>query len=345
MVKRSTFLLDSWHRRTSTTIADTLSTHLPRSQLTSTDGTPVAWHSQQAWLKALAQDATVLPGRADPDLRQHSSPHGQRAYRLYVPMSAPPGPRPLLIMLHGCTQNSADFALGTRMNEVAEERGVIVAYPEQARSANMSLCWNWFQPADQAWGSGEPAILASIVAEIMLEYEVDSQKVFVAGLSAGGAMAAILGATYPDLFRAIGIHSGLPHRAAHDIGSAISVMRTGRTSSDVRSRIPIIVLHGANDGTVHPENGVSAAGLHKASQVSVECGTDNRRRYVRTTAPQMGEVPAFEHWSIEHLDHAWSGGDPRGSFTDPLGPDASREMIRFFLDPELVQTPSLRTAV
>lgn len=192
-MKRSTFLLDSWHKRASIAIANTLSTHLPGSPSPSTAGNPAAWRSQQALLKALTQDANVLPGRSDPDLRQHSSPHGHRAYRLYVPTSAPPGPRPLLVMLHGCTQNSADFALGTRMNEVAEERGVIVAYPEQARTANMSLCWNWFQPADQARGSGEPAILASIVAEIMQEHDVDSLKIFVAGLSAGGAMAAVLG--------------------------------------------------------------------------------------------------------------------------------------------------------
>lgn len=331
-MKRSTFLLDSWHKRASIAIANTLSTHLPGSPSPSTAGNPAAWRSQQALLKALTQDVNVLPGRSDPDLRQHSSPHGHRAYRLYVPTSAPPGPRPLLVMLHGCTQSSADFALGTRMNEVAEERGVIVAYPEQARTANMSLCWNWFQPADQARGSGEPAILASIVAEIMQEHDVDSLKIFVAGLSAGGAMAAVLGATYPDLFRAVGIHSGLPHGAAHDVASALSAMRTGKTSGVARNTIPTIVFHGANDGTVHPDNGVNSAGLAGASGASVEHGTINSRRYVRTKVRNAGTVPAIDHWSVEHLDHAWSGGDPRGSFTDALGPDASREMMRFFLD-------------
>ncbi|WP_336740472.1 PHB depolymerase family esterase [Aureimonas altamirensis] len=298
----------------------------------STNGDPAGWYSHQPRFKVPREVATAETDTTDGHLRQHSSPHGRRAYRLYVPASSLPGPRPLLIMLHGCTQNSGDFALGTRMNEVAGERGFIVAYPEQARSANMSLCWNWFQPADQARGSGEPAILASIAAEIMQEHSIDRQKVYVAGLSAGGAMAAILGATYPDLFQAVGVHSGLPYRAAHDISSAISVMRTGKTSGVVKNKVPTIVFHGANDGTVHPDNGVNTAVLAEASMASAECGTVNRRRYVRTIVPQMDEVPALEHWSIEHLDHAWSGGDPRGSFTDALGPDASREMIRFFLD-------------
>ncbi|WP_244490775.1 extracellular catalytic domain type 1 short-chain-length polyhydroxyalkanoate depolymerase [Aureimonas frigidaquae] len=333
-MKRSTFLLDSWHKRVSAALASSISTHSASEELPLKSWHSAAGRPHQASLKALRKNSPAIAAGAEFGLTQHRSVHGQRAYRLYVPASAPPGPRPLLIMLHGCTQNSKDFALGTRMNQVAEEKGVIVAYPEQARSANMSLCWNWFQPTDQARGSGEPAILASIVAEIMHEHDINSQKIFVAGLSAGGAMAAVLGETYPDLFQAVGVHSGLPYRSAHDIASAISAMRMGKTSGVVKNSIPKIVFHGANDGTVHPENGVNSAGLAEASEVNVECGTSNSRRYVRTTARKIGEVPAVEHWSIQHLDHAWSGGDPRGSFTDALGPDASREMIRFFLDRE-----------
>lgn len=264
----------------------------------------------------------------------HEGPAGRRAYRLYVPAAKPEGPRPLLVMLHGCTQNPEDFARGTRMNEIAEEANILVAYPEQDRSANANLCWNWFEPAHQGGGAGEPAILAGIVEDIAGGHAVDRRRIFAAGLSAGGAMAAVLGSTRPDLFAAVGIHSGLPHGSARDVGSALAVMRSGKSAErGAVPSVPAIVFHGARDATVHPANGERIAGFGPTRQAEGETvtGTANGRAFTRTIRPRRGMNPAVEHWRIEGLGHAWSGGDAAGSHTDPLGPDASREMLRFFL--------------
>jgi poly(hydroxyalkanoate) depolymerase family esterase len=237
-------------------------------------------------------------------------------------------------MLHGCTQNPEDFAIGTRMNALAEERGFLVAYPEQPRAANSSLCWNWFEPAHQRRGGGEPAILAGIVEAVAADHEVDRARIFAAGLSAGGAMAAVLGAAYPDLFAAVGVHSGLPTGAADTVGTALALMRSGLGGGHGTARgARAIVIHGAADRTVNPLNGERLAGLGEAAKgARVEEGSTQGRRYTRTIRPAGGETPAIEHWRIEGLGHAWSGGDAGGSHTDAAGPDASREMLRFFLD-------------
>jgi poly(hydroxyalkanoate) depolymerase family esterase len=265
---------------------------------------------------------------------------GTRSYKVYVPARALAEPRSLLIMLHGCTQNSDDFAAGTRMNQLAEEHGFIVAYPVQPKSANPSSCWNWFNPRDQIRGTGEPAIIAALTANLIAEHNIDRRRVFAAGLSAGGGMAVILGATYQDLYSGIGVHSGLPYRAASDVVSALAVMRGQETSSVPRGKnggvapdgtvVPTIVFHGAADKIVHPSNGAKIINLDAGQWESYHVSGGTGRGYKRmVTRDTSGRIVA-EHWLIEAGGHAWFGGSIDGSYTDPRGPDASREMVRFF---------------
>jgi poly(hydroxyalkanoate) depolymerase family esterase len=235
-------------------------------------------------------------------------------------------------MLHGCKQNPDDFAAGTRMNQLADELGFIVAYPEQAAAANVSRCWNWFQAADQRRDGGEPSLIAGITRDVIARYDADPRRVYVAGLSAGGAMAAIMGHTYPDLYAAIGVHSGLAYAAARDIPSALAAMRGRKHPPDPRcgesasQALPIIVFHGDVDTTVHPSNGEQVF-----TSKTVENGEESGRKYTRTTQADGSGKPALEHWLVHGAGHAWSGGSLNGSFTDPRGPDASRAMLRFFL--------------
>jgi poly(hydroxyalkanoate) depolymerase family esterase len=245
-------------------------------------------------------------------------------------------------MLHGCTQNPDDFAIGTGMNRLAEERGFIVAYPGQPASANPSACWNWFDVAHQTRDEGEPAILAGVTRAVMAEFAVDPARVYVAGLSAGGAMAAVLSATYPELYAAAGVHSGLPRGAAADLPSALAAMRGSETPPApgarlANGRVRTIVFHGANDKVVHPSNAAAiladaCAGLADPAQESILDGAAGGRTYTRTLVMDGRGVPHAEYWAVDGLGHAWSGGSPEGSFTDARGPDASREMLRFFLE-------------
>jgi poly(hydroxyalkanoate) depolymerase family esterase len=286
-----------------------------------------------------------LPDGAQFVTRSFSCAAGTRAYKLYIPASAADHPRGLVVMLHGCQQNPDDFAAGTNMNAVAEEHGLLVAYPAQTGSANASSCWNWFNPRDQMRDAGEPTIIAGITRKIVSEFHVDRRKVFVAGLSAGGAMAAVMAETYPDLYAAAGIHSGLAYRSASDVMSAFAAMRgeTGpaRPSKPpaARNSIPrvrIIVFHGAADATVRPSNGddiVDAASRHwpRALADRERGRSPNGRFYSRSVIVGEDGAPAVEYWLVDEAGHAWSGGRPECSCTDPLGPDASREMVRFFL--------------
>jgi poly(hydroxyalkanoate) depolymerase family esterase len=271
--------------------------------------------------------------------RSFSCAAGGRDYKLYVPASRSDAPRGLIIMLHGCTQNPDDFAAGTNMNAVAESHGLLVAYPHQTTSANVSACWNWFNPADQMREGGEPSVLAGLTQNVLAEFAVDPRSAFVAGLSAGGAMAAVLGATYPELFAAVGVHSGLPYRSARDVASAFTVMRGGALAEGAAAKapgVPTIVFHGTNDRTVHPTNAeriVEAARDRHAAGNKIEeiRGVEGGRGYARTNARSVDGAPVVEFWRIEGGGHAWSGGCHEGSFADPKGPSASAEMVRFFL--------------
>lgn len=276
---------------------------------------------------------------------------GSRDYKVYVPSPADGRALPLIVMLHGCTQNPDDFAVGTGMNRLAEDLGFIVAYPKQPTTANPSACWNWFNLADQKRDEGEPSIIAGITRSITAEFRIDTERVYVVGLSAGGAMAAVMSATYPELYAATGIHSGLAYGSATDLVSAFAAMRGAsgpiqatpmpapekRRPVGANGHVRTIVFHGASDKTVDPSNAKAIlagarAGLPDSAYEMQHDGITGGRAYTRTVITDASGARHAEHWSIKGLGHAWSGGNPEGSYTDRHGPNASREMLRFFLE-------------
>ena len=292
---------------------------------------------------ASARRRAAVPRGASFSLVKFSSDQGERGYKLYIPAMArtPRGarrrtPMPLVVMLHGCGQTPDDFAIGTRMNALAEEFGLFVVYPAQPSSANANRCWNWFNRADQHRGAGEPELIAGIVRKIMREHPVDPARVYVAGLSAGGSAANILGAAYPDLFAAVGVHSGLPVGAAWNSASAFVAMQQGAPGDRPTIPMPTIIFHGDSDTVVNPRNGRFIAARALAAWPTLRKVERKRRlpggrAYSTTTHRGRSGKPCCEHWVVEGSGHAWSGGHPSGSYTDPAGPDASREMVRFFL--------------
>ncbi len=279
---------------------------------------------------------------------------GSRAYKLYVPARVQAQPA-LVVMLHGCTQSADDFAAGTRMNRLAEEHGFLVVYPEQAAHANVSKCWNWFNAKDQVRDTGEPALIAGIVAEVAARHGADPRRVFVAGLSAGAAMAVVLGQAYPELFAGVGAHSGLPYASAHDIPSAMAAMKGGRgragaglprsgavSSRAVQHAVPTIVFHGDRDHTVQHENALRIVqqasdafrqerGGTPLTSSTLRATSPAGRSYSRTVHADVDGVARIESWTLHGAGHAWSGGHASGSYTDGSGPDASAEMVHFFL--------------
>ena len=300
----------------------------------------------------------------------YASPQGQRQWRMYVPpahASQAGQALPLVVMLHGCTQDPEDFAKGTAMDEAARQQGFVVLYPAQDQAANPQRCWNWFKHSHQQRDKGEPAILAGLTRQVMADYGVDAKRVYVAGLSAGGAMAAILGETYPDLYAAVGIHSGLAAGAANDLPSALAAMQGGavdmrastglaglpgmpkamnrparsapaRGSSSEGARVPTIVFHGDQDHTVHPVNAehiIAACTTSAANDEALNCSEErvrsgNGRVYTRRRHADGNGRFVAEHWIVHGAGHAWSGGSSKGSYTDAAGPDATGEMLRFF---------------
>lgn len=266
---------------------------------------------------------------------------GTRTYKVHVPRGHGRQAMPLIVMLHGCTQNPDDFAAGTGMNDLADKNSCVIVYPAQTASANQAKCWNWFSSSDQQRDHGEPAIIAGITREVMQRYRIDQQRVFIAGMSAGASMSVVMAATYPELYAAIGAHSGLPYRSATNLLSAFSAMRNG--TSPVPSLgaigIPIIVFHGDRDETVNPCNGqhlISQWLASRSDQVqpfarTEEPGESNGRAYLRTQYCDGRGSLFAEHWVIKDLGHAWSGGSSEGSYADAAGPHASQAMLSFFL--------------
>ena len=273
----------------------------------------------------------------------YSNAYGSRPYKLYLPRGYTGESVPLLVMLHGCTQSSLDFASGTRMNELADKHMFLVAYPEQVTSANSSKCWKWFQPSDQHRDKGEPSLIAGITRHIISKYNIDGRFVCIAGLSSGGAMAAIMAATYPDLYASVAVHSVLPFGAAHDLPSAFKVMKQGasRYNRSIAETIPLIIFHGDADTTVAPINAHqlanqwlessqqgSATKLKRDSR-SIEGHIPGGHSYIRTIYPDIHGQAIVEKWIVHQAGHAWAGGSSNGSYTDARGPDASEEIFRF----------------
>ena len=286
-----------------------------------------------------------------------SNDAGTRVYKVYIPAGSFDAPPAMIVMLHGCTQSADDFAAGTQMNRLADEHGFLVVYPEQAARANASKCWNWFKPQDQLHGAGEPSLIAGIVGEVARRHGADPRRIFVAGLSAGAAMAVVLGETYPELFAGVGAHSGLPYGSAHDVPSALAAMKGGRSGMPALKNgpgaagmprrkavqaVPVIVFHGDRDHTVQQANGAhivqQARDAHAAHtavadlQASTQSGVaSGGRRFTSTTYHDTAGQTHIESWTLHGAGHAWSGGHASGSYTDGAGPDASAEMVRFFM--------------
>jgi poly(hydroxyalkanoate) depolymerase family esterase len=302
---------------------------------------------------------TPTPPPGSFETHPFSNGAGTLTYKVYTPAVRSEAPRAMIVMLHGCTQSADDFAAGTQMNRLADEHGFLVVYPEQAAHANASKCWNWFKPTDQLRGAGEPSLIAGIVREVAQRHGADPRRLFVAGLSAGAAMAVVLGETYPELFAGVGVHSGLPYGSAHDIPSALGVMKGGRSglkelqglksvpgaSGGTRKKavhaVPVVVFHGDRDHTVHKTNGdaivkqAQEANAHEAGgamHVTTETGVaSGGRRFSRAVYTDANGQVRIESWTLHGGGHAWSGGHPSGSYTDGAGPDASAEMVRFFM--------------
>ncbi len=273
----------------------------------------------------------------------YANNRGQRDYKLYVPAGYTGQPLPLVVMLHGCKQNPDDFARGTRMNELAEQQGFLVLYPAQAARANGGNCWNWFSRAEQERDGEEPSLIAGMVGQVAASYAVDRSRVFAAGLSAGAAMATIVGARYPEVFKAVAVHAGLPLGAANDVASAFGAMRGGSRSplQAVGQAVPTIVFHGDADTTVAAVNGrrvveqsVNAFDAASAQPLHVQVAAPQRvggRECTVTCYVDDAGRARVEAWTVGGAGHAWFGGSAQGSYTDTQGPDASREMLRFFL--------------
>ncbi len=309
--------------------------------------------------KALHGDAARTAAPAEPEpmrtpaqgsftLRHFANAAGSRRYMIYAPSLPSAQPMPLIVMLHGCKQNPNDFAAGTRMNQLADQHGFLVAYPEQTRPANSGNCWNWFDARHQVRDGGEPEVLAGIVGDVGTLYRVDAKRVFVAGLSAGAAMAVILGATHGDVFAAVGAHSGLPLGAAKDVASAFAAMRGGAPVKDRATRavpMPTIVFHGDQDHTVVTANGSAIVAQAVAAYVHPLKETTAASNSTRTVYRDGDGHVLVEDWLVHGGGHAWSGGSAAGSFTQPSGPDASAEMVRFFMQQSLPTIVAERQAL
>jgi poly(hydroxyalkanoate) depolymerase family esterase len=278
---------------------------------------------------------------------------GERRYKLFRPAAdkmPTAGRRTLVVVLHGCTQDADDIAKGSRFNDAASLDGFIVLYPEQPAAAHARKCWNWYVPGEIHRGRGEAAIIANLTMQVMRDEGIDPHRVYLAGISAGAAMAANLAAGYPELFAAAAFHSGLPAFVATDTPSALAIMAKGPAESDElgqlafeemgsRARVvPVIAIHGAADPSVSIVNlratarqwaVANALAAHASAPDPVEMHPADHRlsgqRYVLSNGTVLAEA-----WRVDGLAHAWSGGSAAGSYTDPSAPDATTMMIEFF---------------
>lgn len=289
---------------------------------------------------------------------------GSRPYFVYTPANYQVGTAvPLIVMLHGCTQTPADFATGTQMDALADQKQFIVIYPQQTSTYNSEECWNWFQTADQSRGSGEPAIIAGVVQTVeqnTSQWTIDTSHVYVAGMSAGAAMAVVMGATYPDIFAAIGVHSGLEYQAGTDQTSGTQALSQGGPNPTQQGQaaynamgsyarvVPTIDFQGTSDYTVYPINGdqviqqwmqtdhLASNNTYNASFNSPSSTTNGQvpnggRSYTTETWNDNSGNEVEEYWKVNGMGHAWSGGSSSGSFTDPQGPSATQAMYNFFI--------------
>lgn len=268
------------------------------------------------------------------------SAHGSLAYRIYTPSGSTRRRLPLVVMLHGCGQSADDFARGTDMNRIADELGCLVLYPEQSASANFARCWNWHRSGDQKRGAGEPAAIAALVRHVASLCRANPERIYIAGMSAGAAIAAITAAAYPELFAALGVHSGLTAGTVTSLSGALAAMRDGgdgQPAAPGRLPLPTIVFHGDHDKTVNPANArgfldrLCGASRQPMVMRVAEGRSTGGRAYTRTSYANAAGTVLLEDWVVHGIGHAWSGGHRAGSYTDSSGPDASREMLRFFL--------------
>jgi poly(hydroxyalkanoate) depolymerase family esterase len=298
----------------------------------------------------MRRSTTAAAGTGQVLQLSHAEPAGTRAYHLFVPSGYRGEAIPLIVMLHGGEQKAADFAASTGMNDLAEKHTFLVAYPEQSREANRDGLWNWFRAGDQRPGEGEPAILAGMTAQIRRDYAVDPARIFVAGLSAGGAMAAIMAVAYPEVFSGVGVHSGLAYGAASDVGTAMMAMMTGGSGTR-GAALPLIVFHGDSDAIVAVANaeslvtaslsewGLPTRKADRETSVSTRIEVDGSRPHTRTVHSDHAGRVVIEAWIVHGGGHAWSGGATAARYADPQGPNASAEMVRFFLSPGTDPTP------
>lgn len=278
------------------------------------------------------------------------SRYGTLTYKLYTPVGSTRRRLPLIVMLHGCGQSADDFALGTGMNRIADELGFLVLYPEQSPSAHFGRCWNWHRAGDQKRNAGEPAMIAALVRHIAVLGKANPARMYIAGMSAGAALAAITAAVYPEMFAALGVHSGLTAGTVTTVSGALAVMRDGGAGVVGRSRrapVPTIVFHGDQDRTVNPANARGfldrlALFNRRPLQTRIKRGrSTGGRDFTRTAHADSNGTVMLEDWVVHGSGHAWSGGHRAGSHTDPFGPDASREMVRFFLARKRAEKPAM----